>query len=356
LVSSVLVYYLVHEGETMTIFNLPIEPIEDRYSIDWQNWFEREFLNYGIPYTNVFGEKLRTDNKIITGSFLDVLETNYYKSTQLQELIRLIYNDEIDGDSILFFHDLWNPSLESLAYIRDGMGIPFKIMGCLHAGTYDKHDFLNQKGMEKWAAYSEISWFKKIVDKIFVATEFHKNLLCFERMVDKDKVYVTGFPIYPRNSWSEIQKIKKDYIIIFPHRLDPEKNPNHFDKLEETLVKLHKMDDWKFLKTKVSCKDKKEYYRLLELSKIAVSFADQETWGIAMQEAVFAGCVPFVPNRLSYPELYKNNFIYDSWDNLVRQIQNNPKDFAYLLQEQYEKFALQGRQAIPNIIKKLLAP
>ena len=340
----------------MTIINIPIEPLKDRYSIDWQKWFDTAFKKYKIPFINVFGEKLRTENEIIDGSFLDVLETNYYKSTQLQELIRLIHRRGINKESILFFHDLWNPSLASLAYIRDGMGIPFKIMGCLHAGTYDEYDFLAQKGMEKWACYLETSWFGHIVDKIFVATEFHKNLLTYHRMVDKDKIKVTGFPIYPRKSWEDIQKINKKNIVVFPHRLDPEKNPDNFRKLEATITTFYNSCDWQFIRTKDVCKNKEEYYDLLEQAKIAVSFSDQETWGIAMQEAVFAGCVPFVPNGLSYPELYNKNFIYDSWIKLVQQIQNDPKDFYCSLQSQYDDFEYKGKEAIPNIIKELLSP
>ena len=40
--------------------------------------------------------------------------------------------------------------LEMLAYVRDGLGLKFKIVGILHAGTYDPHDFLTQKGMASW--------------------------------------------------------------------------------------------------------------------------------------------------------------------------------------------------------------
>jgi glycosyltransferase involved in cell wall biosynthesis len=46
-----------------------------------------------------------------------------------------------------------------------------------------------------------------------------------------------------------------------------------------------------------------EYQRWLESSDIVVSTAIQENFGMAVVEAVAAGCVPLLPRRLSYPEL-----------------------------------------------------
>ena len=46
-----------------------------------------------------------------------------------------------------------------------------------------------------------------------------------------------------------------------------------------------------------------EYSRLLHRSHIVVSTAIHEYFGIAMMEAIYCGCHPLLPNRLSYPEL-----------------------------------------------------
>ena len=42
-----------------------------------------------------------------------------------------------------------------------------------------------------------------------------------------------------------------------------------------------------------------------------VSTALHEFYGIAVIEAVRAGCRPLLPNRLSYPELFDGEFLYD---------------------------------------------
>lgn len=57
-------------------------------------------------------------------------------------------------------------------------------------------------------------------------------------------------------------------------------------------------------------KDRQEYCRLLCQGDIAVSTANHEFYGMAVLEAVRAGCRPLVPDRLSYRELFPPEFRY----------------------------------------------
>jgi glycosyltransferase involved in cell wall biosynthesis len=53
------------------------------------------------------------------------------------------------------------------------------------------------------------------------------------------------------------------------------------------------------------------YARLLSSCDVAVSTALNEFFGLAMVESCYAGCMPLVPDRLAYPEIYPAAMRYD---------------------------------------------
>lgn len=55
------------------------------------------------------------------------------------------------------------------------------------------------------------------------------------------------------------------------------------------------------------------YWQLLHKADAFVSTANHEFFGIAAIEAISAGCVPVLPNRLSYPEIvqHRKEYLYD---------------------------------------------
>ena len=300
-------------------FLVPIEPLPERYSTQWISWFGKEFNRHNIDHEFIFGKELTS--KIEVGSFLDVYGTNYYKAHQLTLIIEKIRNKEVKDGDVIFFFDLWFPGLEMLQYIRQGAEIDFKICGVFHAGTYDEGDFLFHKGMASWGEMLENSWLN-FIDVIFVATDFHKQLILEKRKVVSDKIKVTGLPLY-FSDYSEFN-LEKENIVVFPHRLDIEKQPYLFDEVKDRL--RNKYPNWHFIKSKEYIsrysedKQKEEYYRLLSKSKISVSFALQETWGIAMQESLFYGCKILVPKRLSYLEMYLPAFKFSTMEEFYSKL------------------------------------
>lgn len=336
----------------MRIINIPIEPLEERYSAQWHKWFKKEFDKCGVTYITINPTPL-TD-KIHRGAFLDIAGTNYYKSSQIAMISEMFFKDEFKDGDIFFFHDIWHPGLEALAYMRDGLGIDIKITGCIFAGTYDPYDFTTKTGMGYWGKLLEESWFR-IVDKIFSATEFHKRLILQNRDIDPKKIVVTGHPMY--NEFPE-EMLKKENIVVFPHRLDSEKNPQMFDILKEEFGTLH--SSWQFIKTKEVCKNKKEYYNLLQKAKVSISFADQETLGFAMIESIYAGCIPFVPDRLSYSELYDLAFKYSSFrecyeklDTIINRNIDEEITKALLINNKKE-VQEKCESAIPKMIEEMI--
>lgn len=334
------------------LYNVPIERLEERYSKQWFDWFHQEFNKHAVQYSTIYPAAVEY-GKIQQGAFLDVVQTNRFKAFQLAELCGLFMDGSVGDGDTFFFHDLWFPGLEALAYIRQGLGMQFKIYGILHAGTYDEHDFLYRRGMDEWGKWIEYGWMQ-FVDGIFVGTNFHRNLLIEKRCVAPSKVHVTGLPIY-KHQLGLPEKKQKENIIVFPHRLDPEKNPDHFDTLKAVLER--KFDQWHFVRTKDVCRTKEGYYDLLAKSKVAISFSEQETWGIAMQEALMAGCIPLVPDRLSYREMYNPALRFSSFADLRDKLENillYPVVFDTLksiAEDDELKLMAKGETAIENMLR-----
>jgi glycosyltransferase involved in cell wall biosynthesis len=57
--------------------------------------------------------------------------------------------------------------------------------------------------------------------------------------------------------------------------------------------------------------DRQAYVRWLRRGAVAVSTANQENFGISVIEAVRHGCIPVLPDRLSYPEILPDDFHAD---------------------------------------------
>ena len=80
--------------------------------------------------------------------------------------------------------------------------------------------------------------------------------------------------------------------------------------------------------------DRNEYLEWLNRGSIVISTADQENFGMSVIEAMISGCIPLLPNKLSYPEilpeelhghlLYKNK--HDFFEKLSDMI-TNPNGF-----------------------------
>lgn len=117
---------------------------------------------------------------------------------------------------------------------------------------------------------------------------------------------------------STIYACPKENIIVFPHRLAPEKQPEIFDDLAMSMEDY----EYKWIKAQETVLTKNEYYRLLGQSKIVFSANLQETLGISVYEGAMVGSFPLMPNRLSYKEMWPADSLYpsewtESWDSYL---------------------------------------
>ncbi len=296
---------------------VPIEPLPARYSIGWHESFMRAFeARSGLV---VVGD--REVQTIEHGEFLDVYGTNVYKARQLAEIISTLSTNH-ESLATVFFMDAWFPGVEMLAYIRTTTGRPIKIKGMLHAGCYDHNDFLNRTGCSDWGTHLERSWLR-IYDELFVATEFHREMLADVYGPLPCRVTVTPFL---GCCAQDIEWADKEDLVVFPHRLAAEKQPHVFDLLKTLYEEVFDADGIQWVRTKDMwdiadpLASKRRYYDTLRKAKVAFSSALQETFGIAMLEATAYGAWPVAPNRLSYRETLAEYPLYDTLDEAVKLV------------------------------------
>lgn len=317
----------------MTVYIVDLESIPSRYTCEWKTHLPALIKNHAHEVLVISGPD-DLPNNTTPGMFLNFSATNIYKSVQIQKISRLFSDGKIKDDDYFLFTDAWHPGVINLKYMADLLGIKIKIGGCWHAGSYDPHDGLGRLiGNIPWVRHAEKSFFWAI-DHNYFATDFHidlfvKNLLNNEFAIkewsDFDSVDLkksgrivrTGWPMeYMETTLSPYRNMPKKDLIIFPHRIAPEKQVEIFRDLKTQLPQ------YEFVVCQDSVLSKHEYHTLLGQAKILFSCSLQETLGISPYEGACLDVIPMVPDRLSYSEMYYEGFKYptewtESWEQYV---------------------------------------
>ena len=87
---------------------------------------------------------------------------------------------------------------------------------------------------------------------------------------------------------------------------------------------------------------KEEFYSALSECNVVVSTAQHETYGVAMLEAAALGCYPLVPRRLVYPELYPEECLYNTEQQLFKRLRDfckRPSLLQHKAEIQFDRFA-----------------
>jgi len=323
------------------IYIVDIEAVDTRYTKQWKEYLPKQLQRAtNEDVTVISGGEV--PQATTPGAFLNFAGTNNYKSQQMLEISRIFASGEVkDGDYFLYT-DAWNPTVIQLKYMAELLGVDIRIGGMWHAGSYDPQDFLGRLiGDKPWVRHAEMSMYECYDDNFF-ASEFHIDLFTDTMMdnynVDMDKAIRVGWPMeYLRGSLDSYKGMTKRDLILFPHRVAPEKQVEIFRDLAERLPQ------YEF----VVCQDyqltKNEYHNLLGEAKMVFSANLQETLGISWYEGALVDAIPMVPDRLSYSEMGLDIFKYPSeWtenydaylhhkDKIVAQIVNYMENYDDLL-------------------------
>jgi hypothetical protein len=187
------------------------------------------------------------------------------------------------------------------------LGVSIRIGGLWHAGSYDPHDFLGRLiGDKPWVRHAERSMYECYDDNYF-ATQFHIDLFAKSLRMDPNKNHRVGWPMeYLANSLDSYKGMEKRNLILFPHRVAPEKQVEIFRDLKEELPQFE------FVVCQEQTLSKNEYHNLLGEAKVVFSANLQETLGISWYEGALVNALPMMPDRLSYSEMATEDFKYPS--------------------------------------------
>ena len=323
------------------VFLVDLEAVETRYTGEWKTHLP-SLLRKGGHDVQIIDGPTDIPSATTPGAFLNFGGTNIYKSVQVEKIGRLFCAGRISPGDHFLFTDAWHPGIINLKYMSELLGIPVKIHALWHAGSYDPQDFLGRLiGGAPWVRHAEKSFFHAI-DHNYFATDFHikmfdHNLL--NNVVDYDdkKVIRSGWPMeYMSDTLLMYKNMPKRDLILFPHRMAPEKQLPIFEDLRQQLPQY----DFKVCQEYPLTKN--EYHNLLGEAKLVFSANLQETLGISWYEGALVDAIPMVPDRLSYKEMAFDTFKYPSeWTESFEAYTVHRKELCFKIiqyMENYEKF------------------
>ena len=339
----------------MTIYIVDIEAVDTRYTKQWKDYLPRQ-LQHATNQKVIVISGGETPQATTPGAFLNFGGTNVYKSKQLEIIGEKFCKGEINDGDYFLYTDAWNPTVIQLKYMAELLGVSIRIGGLWHAGSYDPQDFLGRLiGDALWVRNAEASMFH-VYDDNFYATDFHINLFAQgifdEEDTDELREYYpsikrVGWPMeYLKDTLTQYKNLEKRNLILFPHRIAPEKQVDIFRDLSEQLP------EYEFVICQERELTKNEYHNLLGEAKLVFSANLQETLGISWYEGALVDAIPMVPDRLSYSEMALSEFKYPSvWTEdfasyrqnrhlvveRVREYMENYEDYLVSLEKQRTK-------------------
>lgn len=343
-----------------TLWYFPIEPVASRYTEQLCNhWLPDAFKDAikesksKLIFTRVDGQQVRNDIKY--GSVLDATGRGIYSLSQVMKFLTLMDKGAVKGGDILYFSDFWTPGIEAIFYAAHLMRIGLKYYSMCHAQSFDQYDFTYS--MREWMRPIELGYANQHAG-IFVASTVHKELLQVGGITAP--IHVVSLPLGLDEVLSRMPDVEKENLVIYPSRLDWEKQPLFMLQVAVEFLDAHPDWHWVIASSNESVssnipgfKDmlrtyiarnpgiilrlglsKAEYYSLLKRSKIIFNSSLQDFVSWTLLEASAAGCDLCYPNYRSFLEvvpidrMYKAFNIYSALEVLQRCIMNPRENYG----------------------------
>ena len=271
-------------------------------------------MRLGSPYfAEILHKTKRQYDRILCSTFVDVATLRGLAPSWVNDVPILTY-----------YHE------NQFAYpvqVDDERDFHFALTNVTTALASDKLAFNSAYNLETFLK-GTAQLLQKTVDMKFPAWE--------KRIRDKTTILPPGIDsLQPANSRGEDQAFanSRTPVILWNHRWEHDKNPEFFFRtlyeldqqghsfglivLGQSFVRQPSIfeEAEKRLAQRIIhfgyAPTRQQYLRLLWRGDFVVSTAMHEFFGLAVIEAVRAGCRPLLPCRLSYPEIFAKQYLYE---------------------------------------------
>ena len=309
------------------LYVLPQLPVKNRYTEDWISVWSRELRLLKKDFRILGDIEISAP---LTKYFTNPVEALKYECNQISDLIKFASpHDKIfclDTD----FPGLLSAAIPVLKLVNPDL----KFYGYLHAGSWCDGDIFEGNAGKSWMERALLD----IFDKIFVATNYHKEKIQryltwmddYYHMTRFDDIEVVGFPFYKEDVYRYVKPLpydKKDIILINGRR--EQSNMGLISKISNSFRNR--------LVTVALVESRADYYKALNQAKIVISLKTEETFGIGQLEAHVLGSIPLCPNKFAYPEtIGDERLLYNDEKDLMDKL-----DYLLTLKENLFKIDIE---------------
>ena len=285
-------------------------------------------MRYQEWYFNEFPKQLSKEFKVIVigkdypfkqtitspEMFSPISQAIDFENYQIKEYMNLA----LHSDDILLLNDISFPGLFSNVLYHKK---PKHCYTICHATSKNAYDYFEPLRESKWEVESGYS---KLFNKVFVATQYHKEFLGWNNTV------VTSLPLHEYQRYNET-KINDIVSVSRPtiQKVDPYLE-DYIERYFDTKIVRNSFNDWE------------QYYKFLSKSKCLFISSSAETFGYQVLDAVYNNSLVIAPRNFSYPELLPDEYLYSDKNEAIYKINKvlcgELKKPYIKCQEQIDKF------------------
>ena len=272
---------------------VPQYPTHLRYQEWWWHEFPARFKKYFDQVVTLGVDPFEQKREFKFVNLAPITPAIMFEASQIEQYMAIEHHP---GD-ILLLNDLSFPGLFSNVLFHKS---PVRCFAICHATSKNKYDYFSADREYKWQIEKATS---KLFDKVFVASEYHKDKLGWKN------IEVLPFPDAPLDG---IKAKYKKYDVVSVSRPVVQKRNFKFEKqIEKALITniISPINStWE------------GYYNFLAEAKVLLITSKEETYGYQVVDAIKNHCVPIAPNGFSYPELLPKEYLYSNLDECVQKI------------------------------------